>query len=108
LSLGGLFFSEGKWRRSGSVVEGRLAGARRSPGGRTCGQDILYERRIYFQCFLKKSKQRYYIFRLHDLLWWNLVGFVYLSSLSVWLYLELPRRHIFGYTCVCLFLEKSS
>ena len=43
--LGGLLFSEGKWRRSGSGREGR-SGAGRSRERGNIGQDIMYERRI--------------------------------------------------------------
>lgn len=48
MKTGGLLFSERKWRESGSEKEGRLREWEGLERGGKCGQDLLYERRIYF------------------------------------------------------------
>jgi hypothetical protein len=44
--IGGLPFSEGKWRRSEWGKVGGLAG---NEGGGNCGQNVIYERRMTFK-----------------------------------------------------------
>lgn len=56
MSLGGLLFSEGKYRSSGSGGEGKGRGAGRSGGW---GQDILYEKRM--NKLIKNSLQPYLV-----------------------------------------------
>jgi hypothetical protein len=46
ISLGGLFFSEVKRRKSRSGERGGGKGNRKSGGRGKCGEDVLYERRI--------------------------------------------------------------
>jgi hypothetical protein len=47
MSLGGLPFSKGKWKRSGPEGEGRWREGTMKRGGRgNFGQDVIYERRI--------------------------------------------------------------
>lgn len=60
IPLGGLFFSEGKWR-SGSGGEGRGEGGERREGN--CSQDVIYERmkiKNYFHKSCYNEKHNFY------------------------------------------------
>jgi hypothetical protein len=47
-SLGGLLFSVGKWRGYIFRGEAKLQELAECKKEKTCGKDVLYERRIYF------------------------------------------------------------
>lgn len=56
--LGGLLFSEGKWRGHGSVAEGRLGGDYGERRKRNYGGDVIQERRTFKKSFKKSCLRK--------------------------------------------------
>lgn len=73
LPFGGLLFSEEKVSGSKSGAEKKLAEAGMSGERRKCGQDTVYERRIYSQFFKKESHLTVKTNYTHSCLYLNLL-----------------------------------